>query len=57
MKTIAFVVTIVVGIILFTCNVAANNNFAVNTSKPNIILVMSDDRGWGQVGYNNHPTT
>ncbi len=55
MKTIAFVVTIVVGIVLFTCNVAANNNVPVSTSKPNIILVMSDDQGWGQVGYNNHP--
>jgi arylsulfatase A-like enzyme len=24
-------------------------------TKPNIILVMSDDQGWGQTGYNNHP--
>lgn len=23
--------------------------------KPNIVLVMADDQGWGQVGYNNHP--
>lgn len=23
--------------------------------KPNIILIMSDDQGWGQVGYFNHP--
>jgi arylsulfatase A-like enzyme len=23
--------------------------------KPNIILVMSDDQGWGQVGYYDHP--
>jgi len=25
------------------------------TEKPNIILVMSDDQGWGQVGYMGHP--
>ena len=24
-------------------------------SKTNIILVMTDDQGWGQTGYMNHP--
>lgn len=24
--------------------------------RPNIVLVMADDQGWGQVGYNGHPT-
>ena len=24
-------------------------------SRPNIILVMTDDQGWGQTGYNEHP--
>ena len=23
--------------------------------KPNIVLVMADDHGWGDVGYNDHP--
>ena len=24
-------------------------------AKPNIVLVMADDQGWGQTGYRNHP--
>lgn len=32
---------------------AASNK--VRPVKPNIILVMSDDQGWGDVGYNGHP--
>ena len=24
-------------------------------NRPNIILVMADDQGWGQMGYYNHP--
>ena len=28
---------------------------AKEKNRPNIILVMSDDQGWGQTGYNNHP--
>ncbi|MEX2112011.1 MAG: sulfatase-like hydrolase/transferase [Pirellulales bacterium] len=29
---------------------------AVAGDKPNIILVMADDQGWGDVAYNGHPT-
>ena len=28
---------------------------ASTADKPNIILVMADDQGWGQTGYYNHP--
>ena len=28
---------------------------AVTTEPPNIILVMADDQGWGDMGYNGHP--
>ena len=27
----------------------------LNAAKPNIILAMADDQGWGDVGYNGHP--
>ncbi len=33
----------------------AFTNVIAQNQKPNIILVMADDQGWGQVGYNNHP--
>jgi len=26
-----------------------------SSPRPNIVLVMADDQGWGQVGYNSHP--
>jgi arylsulfatase A-like enzyme len=31
------------------------NNTAESDSPPNIILIMTDDQGWGQTGYYNHP--
>ena len=36
---------------LFCCGIS----FAANSDKPNIILVMADDQGWGDTGYNGHP--
>ena len=34
-------------------NLACNDKSSKN--KPNIILIMTDDQGWGQTGYYNHP--
>ena len=34
--------------LLFTIN-------SLSAAKPNVILVMADDQGWGQMGYMNHP--
>ena len=28
---------------------------AADASRPNIVLVMADDQGWGDTGYNGHP--
>ncbi len=46
----------------FACSAQASaakerqqNDRSANGHKPNIILVMADDQGWGDVGYNGHP--
>lgn len=28
---------------------------AAETRKPNVVLIMADDQGWGDTGYNGHP--
>ena len=33
---------------------ALANNAKANSSKPNIILIMCDDLGWGDVGFNGN---
>jgi len=34
---------------------AFDTHVFAESKRPNIILIMSDDQGWGQVGYMNHP--
>ncbi len=47
MKQTAFLLILVInGFLTFS---------AIGKDRPNIILVMSDDQGWGQTGYNHHP--
>lgn len=40
---------------LFTVLALAASVPGVFAAKPNVILVMADDQGWGQTGYQNHP--
>jgi len=31
------------------------SSIALTAARPNVILVMTDDQGWGDTGYNGHP--
>ncbi|TWU24996.1 Arylsulfatase precursor [Novipirellula galeiformis] len=44
----------ILGLFLAFC-VAAEAADALTQERPHIVLVMTDDQGWGQTGYYNHP--
>lgn len=51
---------LIVGLLVVCCQMAALFAAPVmaepkSVSKPNVVLVMADDMGWGQTGYYNHP--
>ena len=50
-KTLTSITTNVAACLLLLCTCAPLRA----EKRPNIILVMADDQGWGQVGYNGHP--
>jgi arylsulfatase A-like enzyme len=39
---------------LFFCCIALHTQ-AAETPRPNVLLIMADDQGWGDTGYNGHP--
>ncbi|SKA97263.1 Arylsulfatase A [Prosthecobacter debontii] len=41
--------------LLLSCFLAVSSALALETEPPNIILVMADDQGWGDMAYNGHP--
>ena len=41
--------------LLFTFTLTFCCQSITAASKPNIVLVMTDDQGWGQMGYYHHP--
>jgi arylsulfatase A-like enzyme len=40
---------------LFVLAMIARLPAAATDSRPNVVLVMTDDQGWGDTGYNGHP--
>ena len=43
------------GAVAFRALMPERARAAASPNKPNVILCMSDDQGWGDVGYNGHP--
>ena len=42
------------GLFVFVSSAGSSAN-GKEPSRPNIILLMGDDHGWEEVGYNGHP--
>ncbi len=40
---------------IFVVSISICTGLFGEAKRPNIVLVMADDQGWGQVGYNGHP--
>ncbi len=44
-----------IGLTAFSCTHSSGENETKKNELPNIILLMGDDHGWDEVGYNGHP--
>lgn len=45
----------IVALLFFGSFIAAQDDIISGARLPNVILVMADDQGWGDTGYNGHP--
>lgn len=43
------------GLLLLACSLASLRGDEAESPRPNIVLVMADDMGWGETGYYDHP--
>jgi arylsulfatase A-like enzyme len=51
-----FNIIILLGLLLFACNQGKNTQILpTELSRPSFVLLMGDDHGWDEVGYNGHP--
>ena len=49
-----FIITFISTLLLLACDAEVSKQ-AISKNPPNIILVMADDQGWGDMAYNGHP--
>lgn len=55
LKTAKFITIYSFFLISITCLTGSELNSNNGSSKPNIIFIMTDDQGWRDTGYNDHP--
>lgn len=54
-KTTMYLCSMVRCIFILMMSISISASLFGEVKRPNIVLVMADDQGWGQVGYNGHP--
>lgn len=55
MKSTKLIVLVLFSGIIFSCTNTQNEKSGNKNEVPNIVLLMGDDHGWDEVGYNGHP--
>ena len=50
-----FLLRVILRVAVLPCVVASPRAAAADVQRPNIVLLMGDDHGWDETGYNGHP--